>query len=146
MCCGTYVFQLVQEKNTSGFEPGLILRNNGHGGIIRVCMGIFTTALRNKKNTSNSQKKYLTLLPQSPFERVVHFEVLNVHKKSPRLNTSFPNAWSEKRKIQAQNDRAATNPTQNPSTYTVVSFQFTTNSIFPVQPTLSRSLLQKFLV
>ena len=35
----------------------IILRNNSHGGIIRVCMGIFTTALRNKKNTSNSQKK-----------------------------------------------------------------------------------------
>ena len=44
---------------------------------------------------SNSQKKYLTSLPQliacyltayfdekSPFERVVHFEVFNVHKKS----------------------------------------------------------------
>ena len=27
----------------------IILRNNGHGGIIRVCMGIFTSALRNKK-------------------------------------------------------------------------------------------------
>ena len=27
----------------------IILRNNSHGGIIRVCMGIFTTALRNKK-------------------------------------------------------------------------------------------------
>ena len=134
----------------------IILCNNSHGGIIRVCMGIFTTALRNKKNTSNSQKKYLTSLPQriacyltayfdekSPFERVVHFEVFNVHKKSPRLNTPFPNARSEKRKIPAQNDRAATNPTQNPSTYTVVSFQFTTNSIFPVQPTLSRSLLKK---
>ena len=26
----------------------IILRNNSHGGIIRVCMGIFTTALRNK--------------------------------------------------------------------------------------------------
>ena len=46
----------------------------------------------------------------------------------------------------AQNDRAITNPTQNPSAYTIVSFQFTTNSIFPVQPTLSRSLLQKFPV
>ena len=37
----------------------IILRNNSHGGIIRVCMGIFTTALRYKiirqilkKNTS----------------------------------------------------------------------------------------------
>ena len=37
-------------------------------------------------------------------------------------------------------------PTQNPSTYTVVSFQLTKNSILPVQPTLSRSLLQKFPV
>ena len=27
----------------------IILRNNSYGGIIRVCMGIFTTALRNKK-------------------------------------------------------------------------------------------------
>ena len=27
----------------------ITLRNNSHGGIIRVCMGIFTTALRNKK-------------------------------------------------------------------------------------------------
>ena len=56
------------------------------------------------------------------------------HEKSPRLHTPFPNARSEKRKLQGQNDRAATNPTQNSSTYTVVSFQFTTNSIFPVKP------------
>ena len=64
----------------------IILRNNSHGGIIRVCMGIFTTALRNKKIRQILKKKYLTLLPQriacyliayfdekSPFERVVHF-------------------------------------------------------------------------
>ena len=70
---------------SSGYEM-IILRTNSHGGIIRVFMGIFTTALRNKKNTSNSQKKYLTLLPQridcyliayfdgkSTFQRVVHF-------------------------------------------------------------------------
>ena len=133
----------------------IILRTNSHGGILRVCMGIFTTALRNKKIRQILKKKYLTLLPQriacyltayfdekSAFQRVVHFLVFNVHKKSSRLNTPFPNARSEKRKIPAQNDRAATNPTQNPSTYTVVSFQFTTNSIFPVQPTLSRSLFQ----
>ena len=30
----------------------IILPNNGHGGIIRVCMGIFTTALRNKAHLS----------------------------------------------------------------------------------------------
>ena len=61
-------------------------------------MGIFTTALRNKKIRQILKKKYLTSLPQriacyltayfdekSPFERVVHFEVFNVHKKSPYL-------------------------------------------------------------
>ena len=77
----------------------IILRNNSHGGIIRVCMGIFTTALRNKKYVKFSKKKNLTLLPQcvacyltayfdekSPFKQVVYFEVFNVHKKSLRLN------------------------------------------------------------
>ena len=55
-------------------------------------MGIFTTALRNKKYVKFSKKKNLTLLPQcvacyltayfdekSPFKRVVYFEVFNVH-------------------------------------------------------------------
>ena len=42
----------------------IILRNNSHGGIIRVCMEIFTTALRNKKIRQILKKKYLTLLPQ----------------------------------------------------------------------------------
>ena len=32
--------------------------------IIRVCMGIFTTALRNKKLSQILKKKNLTLLPQ----------------------------------------------------------------------------------
>ena len=40
-------------KSTTGGPSSscemIILRNNSHGGIIRVCMGIFTTALRNKK-------------------------------------------------------------------------------------------------
>ena len=96
-----YLVQIFNGSSTGGPSSScemIILRNNGHGGIIRVCMGIFTTTLRNKKNTSNSQKKYLTSLPQritcyltayfdekSPFERVVHFEVFNVHKKSPFL-------------------------------------------------------------
>ena len=135
----------------------IILRNNSHGGIIRVCMGIFTTALRNKKirQILNKKKPHLTysaycLLSDRLLwwkeQRVFHFEVFNVHKKSPKLNTLFPNARSEKRKIPAQNDRAATNPTQNPSTHTVVSFQFPTNSIFSVKPTLSHGLLQKFPV
>ena len=44
--------QLVTCQITGGPSSScemIILRNNGHGGIIRVCMGIFTTALRNKK-------------------------------------------------------------------------------------------------
>ena len=43
---------LYLKKITSLFAGGpssscemIILRNNSHGGIIRVCMGIFTTAL-----------------------------------------------------------------------------------------------------
>ena len=43
----------------------IILRNNSHGGIIRVCMEIFTTALRNEKiDQILKKKKYLTLPPQ----------------------------------------------------------------------------------
>ena len=57
-------------------------------------MGIFTTALRNEKNTSNSQNKFLTLLPQriacyltayfdekNAFQQIVHFEVFHVEKR-----------------------------------------------------------------
>ena len=55
-----------------------------------------------------------------------------MHKKSPRLNAPFPNARFKKQKIKVQNNRAATNLTQNPSAYIVISVQFTTNSIFPV--------------
>ena len=83
----------------------IILRNNSHGGIIRVCMGIFTTALRNKKYVKFSKKKNLTLLPQcvacyltayfdekSPFKQVVYFEVINVHKKSHVENLEMDNS------------------------------------------------------
>ena len=58
-------------------------------------MGIFTTALRNKKIRQILKKKYLTSLPQrtacyltayfdekGPFERVVHFEVFNAQKRA----------------------------------------------------------------
>ena len=88
----------ISNLNTGGLSSScemIILRNNGHGGIIRVCIGIFTSALRNKKIHQILKKKYLTSLPQriacyltayfdekSPFERVVHFEVFNVQKKS----------------------------------------------------------------
>ena len=51
------IWPLTLMKRTHFSCEMIILRNNSHGGIIRVCMGIFTTALRNKQNTSNSQKK-----------------------------------------------------------------------------------------
>ena len=65
-------------------------------------------------------------------------------KRTTRLHTPFPNAQSARPNIQAQNDWVATNPTQIPGTFTV-SFQFTTNSILPVKPTLSCSLLPNCL-
>ena len=48
-----------------------------------------------------------------------------LHKRSPRLH----NARSEKRKIQAQNDRAAINPTQNPkhTYYSFISIRYQLN-------------------
>ena len=132
----------------------IISRNNSHGGIIRFCIEIFTIALRNKKNVKFSIKNTLPYLhsvslviwPHTLMKRT-HFSDLSISRFS--TYTKKVQGWTlhfrtpEKRKIPAQNDRAATNPTQNPSTYTVVSFQFTINSIFPVQPTLSRSLLKK---
>ena len=133
----------------------IILHNNSHGGIIWACMRIFTTALWNttirqilNKNTSPYfHSVSLVIWPLSLMKRI-HFSGLSisrfstvVHEKSQRLNTPFSNARSEKRKFPTQNDQAATNTTQNPSTYTLVSFQFNTNSIFPAHRTLSHSFL-----
>ena len=45
-------FQFSADTVTGGLSSScemIILRNNSHGGIIRVCMGIFMTALGNKK-------------------------------------------------------------------------------------------------
>ena len=47
----------VRTGGLSSICEMIILRNNSHGGIIRVCMGIFTTALRNKKYVKFSKKK-----------------------------------------------------------------------------------------
>ena len=53
------IFSLYTTGGPSSSCEMIILRNNSHGGIIRVCVGIFTAALRNKiirqilkKNTS----------------------------------------------------------------------------------------------
>ena len=54
-------------KDTGGPSSScemIILHNNSYGGIIRVCMRIFTTALRNKAIRQILNKKYLTLLSQ----------------------------------------------------------------------------------
>ena len=120
----------------------IILHNNSHGGIIRVCMRIFTTALRNKtirqilnKNTSPYfHSVSLVIWPLSLVKRT-HFSELSISRFSTfirkaqgwRFHFRTPDPRSEKNP--AQNDRAATNPTQNPSTYTVVLFQFNTNWI-----------------
>ena len=50
-------------------------------------------------------------------------------KRRARHHSPFRSAPTEKRKIPAQNDRAATNPTQNPSTNVLVSFQINSNAI-----------------
>ena len=87
----------------------IILRNKSHGEIIRVCMGIFTTALRNKKlsqilNTNTSpyfQSALLAIWPLTMLKRS-HFSELSIsrftHKRSTRLHTPLPNARFEKRK------------------------------------------------
>ena len=94
------IFYRVTTGGPSSSCEMIILRNNGHGGIIRVCIGIFTSALRNKKIRQILKKKNLTSLPQriacyltayfekSPFERVVHFEVFNVGLFLCTLKTS----------------------------------------------------------
>ena len=84
----------------------------------------------------------LTLLKRGHYSELSISKFPTPARKQGR--TLFPNTRSEKRKIHAQNDWAASNPTQNPAKYTVVSFQFSTNLIIPVEPTTSRSLLPKF--
>ena len=101
----------------------IILRNKSLGEIIRLCMGIFTTALRKKKFSPYFHRASLVIWPLTMLKRTIlaSYPFLGLlRKRSPMLHTPFPNARSEKREIQAQNDRAATNPTHNPSIYTVV--------------------------
>ena len=62
-------------------------------------------------------------------------------KRKTRRYIPVRKAPSEKQKIPAQNDRLATNPTRNPSTVFLVSFQFNSNAIRALQPTPSGSLV-----
>ena len=82
----------ISSQPTSGPSSScemIILRNNSHYGIIRVRMGIFTTTLRNKKNTSNSQKNsspyfhsvLLVIWPLTLMKRT-HFSEMSISKFS----------------------------------------------------------------
>ena len=118
----------------------IILQNKSHGEITRVCMGIFPTAVRNKKcgqilnkNTSPYfHSVSLAVCPLTMLKRT-HFCELSISRFITYIGKAqgctYPNARSKKRKIRAQNDQAAISLTQNPSTYTEVSFQFTSNLI-----------------
>ena len=133
----------------------IILHNNSHGGIIRVCMRIFTTALRNKtirqilnKNTSPYFHSVSRVIwPLSLMKRTIlascPFRGFQRTKEKPKAETSI-----SERSIREAKNPSAKWPGGHKSNaeYTVVSFQFNTNSILPVHPTLSRSLLQKFPV
>ena len=70
-----YLLRLERCTNIVGSDTGspssshemIILRNNRHGEIIRVCMGIFPTALGNKKKgqilTKNTSPYFHSTLP-----------------------------------------------------------------------------------
>ena len=85
----------------------IILRNNSHGGIIRVCMGIFMTALRNKtilqilnKNISPYfHSVSLVIWPLTLMERT-HFSELSISRFSTYMDFSYvrrkPRNWNEK--------------------------------------------------
>ena len=133
----------------------IILHNNSHGGIIRVCMGIFTTALGNKKirqilnrNTSPYFHSVpLVIWPPTLMKRT-HFSELSISKFSTYIRKA--QGWTlHFRTTDPRSEKSQRKMTGRPQiqrkirAQTVVSFQLTTNSIFPVQPTLSRSLLQK---
>ena len=67
----------------------IILRNNSHYGIIRVCMGIFTTALRNKKirqilkkNTSPYFHSVLLVIWPLTLMKRTHFSELSISRFS----------------------------------------------------------------
>ena len=70
----------------------IILRDNSHGGIIRVCMGIFTTALRNKKirqilkkNTSPYFHSVLLVIWPLTLMKRTHFSEMSISRFSTYL-------------------------------------------------------------
>ena len=82
----------------------IILRDNNHGGIIRVCMGIFTTALRNKiirqilkKNTSTYFHSVLLVIWPLPLMKRTHFSELSISRFSTYIRKAF--SWKLLRKM-----------------------------------------------
>ena len=78
----------------------IILRNNGHGEIIRVCMGIFTTAPRNEKIRQTHNKNTspyfhsvllviwpLSLMKRTHFREFSISRFLYLHKKTSKWTT-----------------------------------------------------------
>ena len=74
----------------------IILRNNGHGGIIRVCIGIFTSALRNKKirqilkkNTSPRFHSVLLVIWPLTLMKRAHLSELFISRFSTYIRKAF---------------------------------------------------------
>ena len=88
----SYRFQFSADTVTGGLSSScemIILRNNSHGGIIRVCMGIFTTAQRNKKirqilktNTSPYFHSVLLVIWLLTLIKRTHFSKLSISRFS----------------------------------------------------------------
>ena len=153
--CEIHIRNDLTTGSPSSSREMIILHNNSHGGIIRVCMGIFTTALGNKKirqilnrNTSPYFHSVpLVIWPPTLMKRT-HFSELSISKFSTYIKKA--QGWTlHFRTTDPRSEKSQRKMTGRPQiqrkirAQTVVSFQLTTNSIFPVQPTLSRSLLQK---
>ena len=106
----------------------IILRSNSHGGIMRVCMGIFTTALRNKtirqilnKNISPYFHSVSLGIWPLPLVKRTHFSELSISRFSTYMGKA--QGWtlhfrtldlrSEKfqRKMTGRNSGMAEDPT-----------------------------------
>ena len=117
----------IHSKQTTGGPSSscimIILRNKIHSEIIRVWRKIFTTA-----PIKNTVKFSITIPHLTSTEHrlspdrllcwkeaiLASYSFLGLlHKRRTKLHAPFPNDRSEKRKIHAQNDRAATNPARD---------------------------------
>ena len=107
--------------NTSTGGPSsscemIILRNNGHGGITRVCMGIFTSALRNKKicqilserlirEAKNPSSKWLGGHKSNAESKHIYCSFISIHYKLnlPRATDAKPQFASKISSLEVSN-------------------------------------------